>query len=51
MSTTPVYGLVTGDADLAQKMSQLSVIMYEIKDVLCIDRKPLHDSVSKISCL
>jgi len=50
MSTTPVYGLVTGDADLARKMSQLSVIMYEIKDVLGVHRTPLPNTVSMISC-
>lgn len=50
MTTKPVYGLVTSDRELARPTDDLSVIMYEMKDVLGAVRTPLPNTVSMISC-
>jgi len=50
MSKKPIYGLVTSQAEMAKKTDDLSVVMYEIKDVLGVHRSPIPGTVSMVSC-
>ncbi|OUM87929.1 MAG: hypothetical protein BAA01_10820 [Bacillus thermozeamaize] len=50
MQAKNTYGIVTSNPELVQQANDLSVIMYEIKDVLGVHRTPIPGTVSMVSC-